>query len=90
MTGSNWDFKYSNQPDKAHCLKNVSTTSLRENNKKITDGLSACRKADVDCILMANIFGEVLRFTFFCVPYGEKQHTQTRTSTSKGKAHLKI
>lgn len=52
--------------------------------------MSACRKADVDCILMANIFGEVLRFTFFCVPYGEKQHTQTRTSTSKGKAHLKI
>lgn len=29
-----WDFKYSNQPDKACCLKNASTTSRRESNGK--------------------------------------------------------
>lgn len=69
MMGSNWDFKYSNQPDKAQCLKNASTASQRE--KKNTDGLSACLKPDVDCILMDNIFGELLRFTFYPVPRGE-------------------
>lgn len=64
---------------------------VREKIIKNTDGLSACRKADVDCILMANIFGEVLLSTFSPVPCGEKKkHTQKRTMRSKRETCLKI
>lgn len=78
MTGSNWDFKYFNQSDKAWRPKNASTTSQTENNikkktkKKNTDGLSACPEADADCILMADSFEAVLRFTFAPVPQKQK------------------
>lgn len=65
---------------------------VREKIIKNTDGLSACRKADVDCILMADIFREVLRLTFSPIPRGErvKKHIQKRTMRSKRNACLKI
>lgn len=64
---------------------------VREKIIKNTDGLSACRKADADCILMANIFEEVLRITFSPVPHGGgKKKIQKRTLRSKRKACLKI
>lgn len=46
---------------------------VREKIIKNTDGLSACQKADVDCILMADIYGEVLCFTFSPVPWRVKK-----------------
>lgn len=56
---------------------------------KITDGLSACRKGDVDCILMASIFGKALRFTFFTVPHGEKNTFKRGHGEAKEKLVLK-
>lgn len=61
---------------------------VREKIIKNTDGLSACRKADVDCILMANIFSEVLCFTFSPLPCGaekkkKKSHPKEDNETQK-------
>lgn len=57
---------------------------VREKIIKNTDGLSACRKADVDCILMASVSEEVLRFTFSPVPHGgEKKHSKEDTEKQK-------
>lgn len=60
---------------------------VREKIIKNTDGLSACRKADVDCILMANIFGEVLHFTSSPVPQGGKK-THSKEDNEKQKKSL--
>lgn len=43
-----------------------------------TDGLRACQKPDVDCILMANFSEEVLCFAFCSVPRGELKNAFKR------------
>lgn len=69
----------------------MSTPSRRKiikKTKKTTDGLSACQKADVDCILMANILGEVLCFTFSPVPRGKKKKTHSKEDKERQKKRL--
>lgn len=62
---------------------------VRKKIIKNTDGLSACRKADVDCILMADIFGEVLRLTLSPAPRGEnKKSTHRKEDNEKQRKSL--
>lgn len=66
---------------------------LEENNKKNkknTDGLSACRKADVDCILMANILvrGALLHFLSCSSLRGKKKKNTFKRGQGEAKETL--